>query len=132
MNLTNSLIADFKGIRFGDIFAGIPAGMVLFMSSFLAVRLYEKYIGGSLPFFATSTIIAALIGWLLRIVRFSRAGATALVAGVTGASLLSWLWVLAYKSNLFPAVSAVPGLLLVMITPWLIARTYRPKGKIPA
>ena len=128
MSFLKSLLNTFRAIRFWDLAVGVPAGMVIFMSTFLFVRLYEKLFGSNLAFFGLATVVAALVGSLLRVVRFSKAPATALVAGIAGAALLGWLWATVY-SLVNPAVwAALPGLLLVALAPWSIATLLRPKG----
>lgn len=128
MGFLRALLRSASEIRFWDIAVGIPAGLVIFMLTFLIVRLYENQFSQTLAFFLLTTVVCWGVGSLIGMVRFSKSQATALVAGICGAALLAWLWVTVFSHQPSQILVAVPGLLLVVVTPWAAAKP-KPSNK---
>ena len=124
------LIKDIRSTRLPDILVGIPAGLVIFLAAFLLIRLRENIISTQWAFFLLAALVAFLVGLLIRLVRFSRAPHTALIAGITSIGLLGWLVASVYKNQPFTLITYSPGLLLVGFSPWAASRiSITTKGK---
>jgi hypothetical protein len=112
-------------LTFWDFLAGVPAGLLIFMSTIMFGTLLRQVMQYTpwldLPILAADALI---VGLLAGISRLRQGLATALVAGVTGAGLLGFLWVAARPGEVTnPLVFGIPGIAVsLIITPlggWL-------------
>lgn len=113
---------------FWDLAAGLPAGVLIFMSTVLFSTLLG--LKASLPVYAPLIILALMsliTGLLAGISRLRRGPATGLMAGIVAAGILGYLWVAARPGEDFnPLVIGLPGMLtalgLAPLGGWLGAR----------
>ena len=113
---------------FWDVLVGLPAGMLIFMTTVLFSTLFSVRV--SLPFFAPLLILALMTvftGFLAGISRLRRGPATGLMAGLVAAGILGYLWVAARPGDEFnPLVIGLPGMLTAFslgpLGGWLGAR----------
>ena len=112
-------------VTFFDVLAGIPGGLLIFMSTIMFGTLLRQTIQYSpwldLPILAVDALI---VGLLAGVSRLRQGLATALVAGAVGAGLLGFLWLAARPGEVTnPLVFGMPGLVVsLLITPlggWL-------------
>ena len=118
----------FFQIKPWDIFTGLPAGALIFMTTVLFSTLYN--VNSTLPTLAPVAILASMslfVGLLAGITRLRQGPATALSAGLIAAGILGYLWLAARPGDAFnPLVIGPVGILVsIIITPiggWLGAR----------
>jgi hypothetical protein len=108
-------------LTFWDILSGLPAGLLIFMSTIMFGTLLRRL--GNFPPWLDLPILAAdalIVGLLAGISRLRQGLATALVAGVIGAGILGFLWLSARPGEVYnPLVFGIPGILsCLLITPF--------------
>jgi hypothetical protein len=112
-------------LTFWDILSGLPAGLLIFMSTMTFGTLLRR--NGRFAPWLDLPILAAdalIVGLLAGISRLRQGLTTSLVAGIFGAGLLGFLWLAAQPGEAYnPLIFGIPGMLLsLLITPlggWL-------------
>lgn len=115
-------------IRVWDIFTGLPAGMLIFMSCvlFSTIAGKEHPVPEFIPLIILG-LVSILVGLLCGITRLRQGPATGLAAGVIAGLILGYLWIAARPGDQFNKLVIGPaGILLTSIfTPiggWIGAR----------
>ncbi len=106
-------------LTFWDIFVGLPAGLLIFMSTMMfgtLLRLVSPFAPWlDLPILAFDAFI---VGILTGVTRLRQGLATALIAGIVGAGLLGYLWLSARPGEVYnPLVFGLPGMFLSLLLP---------------
>ncbi len=116
------------GIMAWDLIAGLPAGVLIFMTSVLLTTLFSQKAALPTVIPLIFLALAALgVGLLAGISRLRQGPATGLMAGLVVAVILGYLWLAARPGDDFnPLVIGLPGMLFsIVICPiggWLGAR----------
>jgi hypothetical protein len=98
-------------IRFWDVIAGLPAGMLIFMGTVLFSTLIPV-----LAPYAILIIVTLIVGLLAGVTRLHQGPATAFVAGLVAAGILGYLWLSARPGDEFnPLVIGPLGILTILI-----------------
>jgi hypothetical protein len=104
-------------IRLWDVLAGLPAGLLIFMSTVLFSTLFS--VKTKIPVFAPYLIlivIALIVGLLAGITRLRQGPVTAFCAGSVAAGILGYLWLAARPGDEFnPLVIGLPGMFTTFI-----------------
>ncbi|GEM_PF-1763529 len=108
-----------KKINFtlSDIVVGIPAGLLIFMSTmmFSALLRSQGFVSNWLELLILAAD-SAIVGWLVRLSRKQQALPTALASGALGALVLLFLWVYSpANSRLNPLLFGLPGMAFSLV-----------------
>ncbi len=119
-------------IGFWDIIVGIPAGVLIFMSTMMfgallrRIPAYPSWI--DLPILAAD---AAIVGALLRLSRPFWAIPTSIAAGIISGGILLYLSLSAQAGDTYsPLIFSIPGIIICLVIPPLAARSF-PLNRIP-
>ncbi len=95
-----------------DILVGLPAGLLIFMSTMMfSALLRSRGIASNWLELLLLAADAAIVGWLVRLSRKKQALPSALASGVMGALTILFLWMSSpQNAALNPLVFGVPGM----------------------
>ena len=117
-------------IGFWDIFVGLPAGVLIFMSTMMFGALLRR-IPGYAPWLDLLVLSAdaAIVGGLIRLSRPFWAVPTAIAAGVFSGGILLYLWLSTQTGGDFSSLLfGIPGILLCLVIPAFTAHALRRKA----
>ncbi len=102
----------FKNFTVSDILVGIPAGLLIFMSTMtFSALLRSRGLASNWLELLILTADSVIVGLLVRISRKSRALPTARASGVVGALTILLMWIYSpQNAALNPLVFGVPGM----------------------
>jgi hypothetical protein len=103
-----------KGFTFFDVMVGLPAGLVIFMSTLMSSALLRsRGLASNWLELLLLAINAAIVGWLIRISRKKQAVSSAIASGVVGALVLLFLRISSPENAaLNPLVFGAPGMMV--------------------
>ncbi len=110
-------------LTFSDLVVGLPAGLLIFMSTlmFSALLRSRGAVSDGLEL-ALLAGDAALVGWLIRLSRKAQARATALASGLIAALAILFVWLKSpANASLNPLVFGLPGLAVTIVGSYLTA-----------
>jgi CHASE2 domain-containing sensor protein len=101
-----------KNFTISDILVGIPAGLLIFMSSMaFSALLRQRGVASNWLELLILAADSAIVGLLIRVSRKKRALPTALASGVIGALVILFLWISSpQNAALNPLVFGLPGM----------------------
>lgn len=107
-----------------DILVGLPAGLLIFMSTmmFSALLRSRGLVSNWLELLILSAD-SAIVGLLVRVSRKKRAFPTALASGVVGALTILLMWIYSpQNAALNPLLFGLPGIAICLLFALLFAR----------
>ena len=114
-------------ITLSDLLVGIPAGLVIFMSTTMfSALLRSRGLASNWLELIILAADAAMVGLLIRVSRKKQALPTALASGSIAALVLLYLWVSSpANAALNPLMFGLPGMSISIICCFLAARPAR-------
>jgi len=106
-----------KNFTFFDVIVGLPAGLLIFMSTMMfSALLRSRGVASNGLELLILAADAAIVGWLIRLSRKKQALPTALASSVIGALVLLFLWIFSpANTTLNPLVFGLPGMLVAFL-----------------
>lgn len=106
-------------IGLSDILVGIPAGLLIFMSTLMfSALLRSQGIASNGLELLILAADAAIVGFLTRLSRKTHALATALASGFIAALVLTFLWLSSpANASINPLLFGISGILISLIIP---------------
>lgn len=104
-------------LTFFDILVGIPAGLLIFMSTMMfSALLRSRGFASNWLELLILAADAAIVGWLVRLSRQQQALPTALASGTIGALVLLFLWIYSpANTTLNPLLFGLPGMVVSLV-----------------
>ncbi len=117
-------------LTLSDILVGLPAGLLIFMSTMMfSALLRSRGMTSNRLELLILAINAAIVGWLIRLSRKQQARPTALASGTIGALVLLFLRLYSpVNTTLNPLLFGLPGIVAAYGFCWLGAAMIPPAG----